>query len=60
MNLDVEEDEAPPMLVAADGADDVDVNDGNSQEEEAVVKVPITIVTGTNFACAYDLQLSAS
>jgi hypothetical protein len=43
-----EEDEAPPMLVAADGSTDPTETALNAEMEDVkITKVPITIITGT-------------
>lgn len=41
-----EEDDAPPMLVSADGADAVEANLSGEMEDMQVTKVPISIITG--------------
>lgn len=41
-----DDEEAPPLLVAADGADAQDANLSAEMEDVKVTKVPITIITG--------------
>jgi hypothetical protein len=41
--MDVDDDDAPPMLVDVDGQE-------GKEEEEKAIKVPITIVTGKSHA----------
>lgn len=41
-----DEDDAPPMLVSADGTDAVDASLSGEMEDMNVTKVPISIITG--------------
>jgi len=52
MNLDIEEEEAPPLLFAS-GEENVELE--TEVNELSVLKVPVTIITGVSFATMLDL-----
>jgi hypothetical protein len=52
MNLDTEEEEAPPLLFASG---DENVGLETAVNELSVLKVPVTIITGVSPATMFDL-----
>jgi len=52
MNLDIEEEEAPPLLFASG---EENVGPETEVNELSVLKVPVTIITGVSSATMLDL-----
>lgn len=52
--MDLDDEEAPPMLVDADGKDVVeDAGLSAEMDDVKVTKVPITVITGIRSSCSH-------